>query len=552
MSAQTGVSPPSGPASQRAVDRAKFRFLRWESAPNPIWVRELKQAIRLTRTPVILCVLAMLAALLMASLGGLGTGSESPAETGAILFQVFFSLAWFVVTLAGPAVAANSIASEREGRTWEAMLLTGLSPAVIARGKLLAAYTSVSMYIVVLAPVGALPFLFGGVSTTEVVLSFFYLFLIAFVAVAFGLAISSKMESLRGALLVTLLLAFPLSGFAFTTLGVGLSYGAHALWPAVVENAPVWLPTAYDRAPFDAKYAIYLVGMPLVCLLIPAWFLYEVTVANLKSHAEDRSTGLKRWFLWSTPLLALAAVLPQLHLEEDSVAVVTVLAQCFFYLYLALAVFLFLGEPLGPSRRVRIGWERAGTKAWGRFLGPSLTGASTLLTLVGLGAIAFVTAVGAASVSLHTFTYSGAREEGLTQVLLFGLSVAGFHVLHVGLGSWLRVRSSTPLLARVLLFTILFGIAVGPWIVAAVAGFVGGGDNDALAIASPSPFFAFLMLDAVDDSTRSGLVIANVIAAVGWAAVGLVLDLAARSRARRLLVEHEAQVVEAERYLASP
>ena len=32
-------------------------------------------------------------------------------------------------------VAANSIASEREGRTWEAVILTGLAPGLIARGK---------------------------------------------------------------------------------------------------------------------------------------------------------------------------------------------------------------------------------------------------------------------------------------------------------------------------------------------------------------------------------------------------------------------------------
>ena len=85
----------------------------------------------------------------------------------------------------GPAVAANSIASEREGRTWEAVLLTGLSPTVIARGKFLAAFTAIAMYIVMLAPVGALPFLFGGVTATEVVLAFAGLFLIALLSVAF-------------------------------------------------------------------------------------------------------------------------------------------------------------------------------------------------------------------------------------------------------------------------------------------------------------------------------------------------------------------------------
>ncbi|PMU64969.1 ABC transporter permease, partial [Pseudomonas sp. FW215-L2] len=84
--------------------------------------------------------------------------------------------AYLVVTLVGPAVAANSIASEREGKTWEAVLLTGLTPKNIARGKFMAAYTTIAIYIVVLAPVGALSFLFGGVTATDVVTAFAFLF----------------------------------------------------------------------------------------------------------------------------------------------------------------------------------------------------------------------------------------------------------------------------------------------------------------------------------------------------------------------------------------
>ena len=142
-----------------------------------------------------------------------------------------------VLVLAGPALAANGIASEREGRTWEALLLTGLAPGVIARGKFLAAYTHVALYVVMLAPVGALPFLFGGVTAVEVVLAFVWLFLFALLAVAFGLAVSSKMDSLRVALLVTLLCAFLLSPTAYG-IGTALSHAAHLAWPAV-PDAPL-------------------------------------------------------------------------------------------------------------------------------------------------------------------------------------------------------------------------------------------------------------------------------------------------------------------------
>ena len=133
-------APPSG------LPRRGLRGL-WDRVtrePNAIWMREMRQAARLGRTPWILFSLTLLISLLMCSIGGIAASSEaSPASLGGILFQVFFSIAYFVVTLVGPAVAANSIASEREGRTWEAVLLTGLTPKQITRGKFFAAYTTI-------------------------------------------------------------------------------------------------------------------------------------------------------------------------------------------------------------------------------------------------------------------------------------------------------------------------------------------------------------------------------------------------------------------------
>ncbi|MFS8071352.1 MAG: ABC transporter permease, partial [Byssovorax sp.] len=85
MSAQTGSMPPSGPASSRLVDRARFRVDRLKSEPNPIWIRELRQAARLVRTPVILSVACVLMTLLIAAIGGLVSAEQSPATTGVVL-----------------------------------------------------------------------------------------------------------------------------------------------------------------------------------------------------------------------------------------------------------------------------------------------------------------------------------------------------------------------------------------------------------------------------------------------------------------------------------
>ena len=172
-------------------------------------MRELKQAARLQRTPIILSVVTGMMTLLICSVGGVASTTAEPAKVGVGIFHTFFSLAYAVVTWIGPAVAANTIAGERSGRTWEALQLTGLGPRRIARGKFLAAYTYICLYIVMLVPVGALPFLFGGVTATEVLIAFLILFLLAALAVAFGLSVSAKFQSPAAAIIVTLLVALP-------------------------------------------------------------------------------------------------------------------------------------------------------------------------------------------------------------------------------------------------------------------------------------------------------------------------------------------------------
>ncbi|MBI4704185.1 MAG: ABC transporter permease [Deltaproteobacteria bacterium] len=551
MSVQTGIETPRGPASQRLGDRFKYRVRRWRAEPNPLWMREMRQSARMMRTPIVLMVLTVLMTLLLASLGGIMTGNLSPAQTGTALFHVFFSLAFFVVTLVGPALGANSIASEREGHTWEAVLLTGMRPEEVARGKFLAACTAIAVYIVALAPVGAIPFLFGGVTALEVLVAFVFLFLIALLGVAFGLAVSSKMSSLRVALLVTLLLAIPISLACFLGLGVGLSAAVHELWEAVDAGPPVWLPTAYGRAPFGLEYLAYLVAVPLGAIVIPAWFLYEVTRASLTSVTDDRSFGLKRWFLISALALAAGAAIPLVAVPKAEASAGLVGGMCAVVLFLLFGAFLFAGEPIGPSRRVAVMLAEVGAGRLRRFVAPGVVGAAALQLILGLALLALLGGAGAAYLVL-----AGAPrlERQIAWIVVFTPYAAGFIVFVVGLAAYLRVRTGTTAVARVLLLVFLFFLALGPWIGAAISGLLatasGWASDAALAVASPSPFYVFVALDAVHGSTPSVAPVASTACAVAYAVIGFLLVALARRRCNRIIRQHEQLLAEADRRLA--
>jgi len=510
-------------------------------------MREMRQSARLLRTPIILMVLTVLMTLLMASMGGLMTGTTSPADAGSILFHTYFSLAYFVVALLGPGLAANSIASEREGKTWEALLLTGMRPAEVTRGKFLAAYTSIAMYIVMLAPVGALPFLFGGVTPLEVLIAFLFLFLFALLAVAFGLTISSKMSSLRNALLVTLVIAAPLSFMAFGAFGVGCSALAHELWNTVEPGLPVWLPTAYSRAPFGVEYLVYLVVLPITAISLPAWLLYEITRSNLTSVTDDRSHGLKRWYLVASMLLMITTTIPMFAVDARDRSGALIAGMCVYAVFIIFGVFLFAGEAIGPSRRVKRMLKQAPPLR--RFLSPGVTQTAQLQLITSVSAVVVLAVAGVAFINTD-MAARGARQ--IEELFLFTTYMIGFMTFVIGLAAMLRARSTGSTVPRVLLLVVLFFVATGPWILAAISGALGSSPahND-LVIAAPSPFYVFFALSTLSRATPSLAVAASTIASISYAALGLLLLGLAHHKTKRIIEDHEAVLNEADRRLAA-
>lgn len=539
--------PESIPANSALP--ARPLYVRLFGDPNAIWIRELRQSARLGRTPWILFALTLSIALLMCSIGGIAAADHaSPASLGGGLFQAYFSIAFFVVTVVGPAVAANTIASEREGRTWEAVLLTGLKPKDIARGKFMAAYTTIALYIVVLAPVGALSFLFGGVTATEVLLAYVFLFLIAGLGVAFGLAVSSVMSSLRGAIVVTLILAICIGPALYGLFGFASSFAAHKVWDEIPEAFPVWLPLAYTRASFGWQYVAVLIALPAVLLTVPAWFLYASTVSNLGTDSDDRSTGLKLWCFFASPLIAACLTVPALlAVDRDARMGWTIAGAAGFTLHGLFCIMLFAAEPIAASRRVQIGWQRSGAGAFRRFFGPGLIRTSLLVTvLIFFGTLA-IGAVGAAAL---VFGRAVPRvETHLLQIFSFCAYMALFLVFVAGLSAWIRARGNTPWGTRLMTGGLIFLIAAGPWVVAAIGGAMSHSHNrEWLVVASPSPFYAITMVSWLDRaSTHSVPVIEfGFAAAMLWGVLGFVMLALAARRAGKSIRAHEAAVEAAE------
>ncbi len=556
MSLETTVERPEGSRPERSLGRVQRRLQQWRDNPNPLWMREMRQAARVQGTPVALASLTLLMTFLIGSIGGLRLAeTDDLAEIGHGLFQVFFSLAYFVVALVGPALGANSIAAEREGNTWEALLLTGLRPHVVARGKFLSAYTLIGIYIVMLAPVGALPFLFGGVTPGEVLIGFVLLFLIALVTVGFGLALSAKMQSTRGALVIAMLAAVPLSGFAFGFLGFGGRELARSEWGYALRSGALWLPEAYTVAPFDFRFVYRLLIGPAVVLGLPAWLLYEIILANLLSVTEDRSFGLKRWHVVTTLLLTLFGIVSVLD-QGPGTSVLTAFSFVFviWLTYMVFASYLFATEPIGPSRRMERALSDGGRLR--RWFGPGVLPTVPLLQWTARSGLFLLAS--AALLVAHVRWHSGTPMPNAFAIDAKGVGVSAFYMLGftefvIGLTAWLRSRSSGATGVRWVLLAVVFLLIAGPWMLVALSGQFVHGAQGSLIMAAPSPVYVVTI--AVPGLLREAptwgdLVAAAMLVGAVYLISGLALVRSARRRCEAIIRDHQALLVDADARLA--
>jgi hypothetical protein len=108
-----------------------------------------------------------------------------------------------LVLLILPAYAAGSIALEREKKTLDLVQASLLSPADVVSGKLLSVMAFGSMLLLAALPVAAWCMLLGGVSPSQLVEAYVYLFAVALEVTALGLVLSAACDRAVAAVVLT-------------------------------------------------------------------------------------------------------------------------------------------------------------------------------------------------------------------------------------------------------------------------------------------------------------------------------------------------------------
>jgi hypothetical protein len=510
---------------------------------NPLLVRELRQAVRTGRTIVVLLILAVLVGLLVISIAGAFGMGKSPVNLGPVLFQVFFSLAFFIVLIIGPTIAAVSVASEKDGRTWEALVLAGLDGRMVARGKFWTAATAVAAFLCMIAPSSLLCLLLGGVTMVELLVAFVLLTFIAMIGIAFGVAAGAWAGSTASATLTVL--ATTLLGAPALYFGVGLatSFLAHATWSDIPSALPVWLPLAYTRARFDGLYVLLLIAMPLTVGCLALWFFYEVTVMLLAAPSDDRATGIKRWYLVSLPFVTSMAAIPGLMTRGAASTTAWIAGLAALDAFVTFSAFVLAGDALAPSPRVEFRWRQTGASWATRGLGPGLVQTCTLELVTALTSLAAFALSGA--VLLSRGLLPGLPPVPAVALLVCAEYWSAFLLFVMGFLLWSRVRSASAGAARLLTSMVALIAIAAPWAFFVVLAYPAAKHGfDAMLLAAPSPLYTLAMIRAVEKGEPHMALTAGLGCSLGWAALGLTLFGFGARRATKSIAARRTEEVD--------
>jgi hypothetical protein len=519
------------PTSEMAADAPAAPRRRTPSPVSALVRKDLRLASRDSLNPKLSFAFSLLLSAGMLALAWrVYPGEPLVAE---LLHATFFCIAFAWMTIGGASLASTAIAEERANGTWDALVMTGVSPRRILLAKATAAYARLVASALYLAPHAALALLFEGVTKREVGLAFAGVLVLGAPSVALGLALGTVSDDPRRARALAVVVSSLVVLVGLGAAGYGLSFPVHRLWAAVPEGSPVWLPTALDRVPFGKSYVLALVVGPAAVVALPTLGLFEIAVASLRSHARQRARGLELWTMGAVPVTALLSALPVLLSHTLSAAerwasaglTATTIVICSGALALA-------GQPV----RSRSAGRSPGA------LTPPITRTAIAQLLLGAACIGGLAYASRRHVLAVATTNAAAHGRGVVALAAYALVFSAFTVAIVTLFGTLTASR-----ARVRLLGVAFivGALLLPVAASALARHLTGSSGaEALAVASPL-YARSLADDAILHAHPHRVARAAWAAVCAWGTGAIVIFGAAILRA--LGMSREAAVIDAER-----
>ena len=352
MSATVTESAGTAPAevSQKAplLERLGDRL-------NPLVVKEVRQGLR---ARVFWSSFGlMLIACVLISMVAYATARESFSPQGQGYFFAFFFCLGVVHFFIIPYSAYRSLAREREDETWVLLVLTGLGPRRILRGKVASFLVQAGLYASAVGPFLLFSYYLNGIDLptilTVLVLGGAWLVFLTVLAVCTATLADGRM----GRALVHLLL--------LGTLCMALVQGLVAAFALSEQGHRVW---------GEDEFLAFLVGA-LWAMLSYGWLLFETAVARLALATENHARGPRLALLVQMAVsAALVAGLWLSESQDEDIAAVACILGC---LHLAFVGLFMATDVDGMTRSLR-----AGTRPWSLLRPGALRGFRFILVLV--------------------------------------------------------------------------------------------------------------------------------------------------------------------------
>ncbi|WP_395852185.1 ABC transporter permease [Cystobacter fuscus] len=311
---------------------------RWAERLNPLVVKEVRQGLR-SRVFWLSFGLMLLACFIISLAAYVATIEEGLKPQGRTFFLAFFFCLGMVHFFLLPYGAYRSLAREREDETWVLLLLTGLGPRRILRGKVASCLVQGGLYASAVGPFLLFSYYLNGIDLPTLLLvlvlgACWFLFLTV-VAVCTATLAEGRMG--RGLAHLALL----------AVLGLALIYGQAMAFTLCQEGFRSLL--ANDEA---LAFALGSLWLMLTC----AWLLFETAAARLSLITENYSWGPRRALVVQAVLSALGVLGGWWDSRSQSLAWGMSLLGC---VYLTLCGLLLATDVDGQARSLR-----AATRPW--------------------------------------------------------------------------------------------------------------------------------------------------------------------------------------------
>ncbi|HNB51532.1 MAG TPA: hypothetical protein PK530_06295 [Anaerolineales bacterium] len=217
--AETTLPPPK--------TKRKFDPRAW-IADNPVILKELRGRMRggrafLLLTLYLLFMSGIIALIYMAFLASTinNVSVDMRQNIGKTLFSVTMLLELFAACFVAPALTAGAISSEREGQTFDILRTTLLSEQALVLGKLNSSFLFLLLLLFASLPLLSIATIFGGVTTSEILIGIVLLITTTLTFSAVGVFFSSfTKRTLISTVLsysFTLILVFGVPAFLLAT-----------------------------------------------------------------------------------------------------------------------------------------------------------------------------------------------------------------------------------------------------------------------------------------------------------------------------------------------